>query len=310
MFYNLLNFFDSLRVSQENLIQSLLPEPASSLLSGILLGAKNNLSADLREDLISTGMIHVVVVSGYNISLIAGIIASSERFLGKRWAFGLTFISICLYTLLTGAESPTVRSAVMGLIILFSKITGRVSNSIYILILTGVVMALLDSEVVKSISFQLSFLATLGILLLSDLLKSYFHIFPKVVAENLSITMGAQFFVFPLLVYYFGAVSIISPIVNLLTLWTIPLATVLGFALLAANLVSVVLAKIISWFLFVPLTIFYQIVINSAKLPFIKIYFPKNSFLMLVGMYLALIGFYLVLSKWRSKSLNGQIDKV
>lgn len=158
-------------------------------------------------------------------------------------------------------------------------------------------MILIDQSILTSISFQLSFLATLGILLLSENLRSYLRFLPHPFSSDLATSLGAQILVFPLLVFYFGRVSIISPLVNLLVLWTIPLATILGFLLLFVSLVSLFFAKIVSWFVWLPLTIFYQVVKIGSTAPFASLSLPQENLFLLVGLYLLIIGLFLAIRK-------------
>ncbi|OGY28237.1 MAG: hypothetical protein A3F33_02290 [Candidatus Woykebacteria bacterium RIFCSPHIGHO2_12_FULL_43_10] len=301
-------FLQWLEVLREQLIQNtqvLLPEPHASLLSGIVLGEKGDLSSEFKKALIATGTIHVVVVSGYNISLICGWLSGMTRIFSKQITFVLIISCVIFYTLLTGAEAPTIRAAIMGLLVWGSRVAGRVSDSVFLLILTGVVMFVFDHTVLESISFQLSFMATLGIILFGDTLGAVFKFLPSPLSSDLATTLSAQILVLPILVYYFGSVSWISPVVNVLVLWTVPLATILGFLTLLISILSMEIAKVAAWFVWLPLDIFQQIISISGSFSYSQIYFPKQNVLLLVGWYFVILGFL----SFRKKHANELADK-
>lgn len=299
-------FLSWLDILREQLLQNtqlLLPEPHASLLAGIVLGEKGSLTNEFKNALIATGTIHVVVVSGYNISLISGWLSGMNRIFSRPITFVLIVSCVIFYTLLTGAEAPTIRAAIMGLLVWGSRVVGRLADSIFLLILTGVVMFVFDHTVISSISFQLSFMATLGILLFGSKLGEFFKFLPSPLGSDLATTLSAQILVLPILVYYFGSVSWISPVVNLLVLWTVPLATILGFLTLFVSTLSMEVAKVTAWFVWLPLNIFQEIVTLGGSFPYAQIYLPGQNVLLLIGLYLLIMGVFLFRRKAHDESI-------
>ena len=111
---NFQTFLFSIRSKIDEKINKFLPEPQSSLLSGVLLGVDRGLPDDFEDDLRTTGTIHVVVVSGYNIMVVGGFFLLLAGRIKRKYAIILSIIAIIFYTLLTGAQPPTVRAAIMG----------------------------------------------------------------------------------------------------------------------------------------------------------------------------------------------------
>lgn len=278
----------SLRQNLKNRIFSGLSEPQASLLAGIVLGSKEALSEDFKESLRKTGTIHVVVVSGYNISVVAGLLMGLSRFIKRQFAIILALVSITFYTLLVGADPPAVRAAIMGSVAFTAVFLGRQSFSLYSLMLAAFIMIMFNPTVAIQVGFQLSFLATAGIILFQEKIRKIFRFLPKPFNEDLATTVSAQSLVIPVLFYHFGSVSAISPVVNAAILWTIPLATILGFIYLAISFVVPFLAVILSWILWALLSIFVFAIQLFGKLSFAYFEFESNQLLPLVLYYLVL----------------------
>src|SRR3989338_6227148 len=158
----MIEFIDGLRESIAAFIRSGLPEQQASLLLGIILGIKSGFPPDFYEALRVTGTLHVVVVSGFNISVITNTLAKA-----------LIFISLAFLTafvLLVGATPPVVRAALMGSIALIGTVFGRQNDALRALLITVIVMLILQPSWAGELSFQLSFLATLGLILAFPLL--------------------------------------------------------------------------------------------------------------------------------------------
>ncbi len=267
------------------------PEPQGQLLSGILLGVKSNLSKDFKASLVATGTIHVVVVSGYNIVLIGSFVLFLAPLVGRKKTTFLALITIAFYALLVGGGAPTLRALIMGSITLLAVLLGRRALAIYSLFLTGAIMLLFNPEFLFDVSFQLTFAATMGVLLFTKKFQRLFKKLPKFFNETLATTLAAQILVLPLIFYYFGQVSLISPLVNTLVLWTVPLTTILGFLFLAATFTIAVFANLISYVLILPLSCFTFVVDFFGKLSFLVLNLDKNNFVTVVGYYLVVLAF-------------------
>lgn len=204
-----------------------LPPTAASLLMGIVFGIKQGMNQDFKTALQEVGVFHVVAASGMNVTLIAGFFMVIFGSLLKRQiGLILSIVGIIFYAFLAGLEPSIVRASVMGSIVFLSGILGRQNLALWTLGLTGYLMLLWQPSLIADVGFQLSFLATLGILIIKPVLK-----FSQkrdrvqgehVVIEDLKTTVAAQLGTLPVLLSAFGQVSFLSLLVNVLVLWTIP----------------------------------------------------------------------------------------
>ena len=278
----------SFRGRVEEKINKFLPEPQASLLTGVLLGVDKGLPKDFEEALRNTGTIHVVVVSGYNIMIVGGFFLLLAGFIKRKYAITLSISAIVIYTLLTGAQAPTVRAAIMGGLAFSATFLGRQNLPFYTLLLAAFIMLIINPSTFSDIGFQLSFLATAGIILFRDTIFGFLKRIPSPLGEDLTTTLSAQALVIPIIFFHFGQVSLISPIVNALILWTIPLATILGFAIVLFGFIFEPIGQLIAWIAWVPLSIFVWVVQGFSKLPLISVNLGEGNLALLIGYYIAL----------------------
>ncbi|OIP97676.1 hypothetical protein COT69_00280 [candidate division WWE3 bacterium CG09_land_8_20_14_0_10_39_24] len=277
-----------------------LPSPYAELLAGMTLGIKN-LPQNFSEALIKTGVIHVVVVSGFNVSLVISALFPLLLFFGRRVSLAISFLGVLSFVCLVGFEPPVIRAGIMGLIMLYGKYRGREKNVLAILFLAGAVMVFINPLIVYDLSFILSFLATFGLIAFSPILKTYLPFKFYGLEEDFIATLCAQILVWPIISYSFGRVSLISPLVNVLILWVVPLVTVMGFLYIAIASILIFingsfLLAVVSWAIKIPLAYFSQVVDLFAKLSFSQIEFKVNNAFM-VGYYLLLALVLLWLTK-------------
>lgn len=214
-------------------IHERLPEPHASFLAGILLGARQGMSPAVEEDFRRAGLSHLVALSGYNISVLAAaVLATSLRLrVSRRHAFWVVTLSLAGFVLLTGASPSIVRAAVMGFLVVLARHVGRARHIWYALLFAATVMTLANPRVLLfDAGFQLSFLATLGLMLWSPWYAEHFRFVPERLGlrEALASTLSATTATLPLLVTQFGRLSIVSPVVNMLVLPVMPLVMLAG----------------------------------------------------------------------------------
>lgn len=284
----------NVRESMREKIFEYFSEPQASLLAGITLGSKEELPESFKDSLIQTGTIHVVVVSGYNISVVAGFLVGLSRFIKRRYATIFALFVIAFYTLLVGAEPPAVRAAIMASVTFSAVTLGKQKIPLYSLAIAAIVMILISPIVITEVGFQLSFLATMGIILFQKQLLKLLSFLPKPFSEDLSTTVAAQSLVVPVIFYHFGSVSAISPVANATTLWTIPIATVLGFIFIGSSFILPVLAQVVSWLTWSFLLIFTSLISIFSKLPIASFEFEPKQILPSVVYYgvLVLVSYY------------------
>jgi competence protein ComEC len=259
-------------------INKLLPEPQASLLNGILWGEKRKMPKSFYNDLIRTGTLHIIALSGMNITILVSLLGKITLFLGRRKSVIISMLGIFLFILFVGGSPSVIRAGIMGGMSLMAVYWGRKTWGLLSLWLTGVVMIIANPTWLREISFQLSFLATLGIILLGGSgegtrRKGWFEEFIYEGRENLRTTLAAQVFTLPVILYNFKQLSLISPLTNVLVLWIVPPIMALGFILSCVSLVSLELATPLSWIVWVPLSYFIEIVKLTANLPLAQVSF-------------------------------------
>lgn len=257
-------------VTFTSVINQILPEPHAGLLAGILFGTKATLSKDFLDALTSTGTLHIIALSGMNISILAGISTTILlRVVSRRIASLLTILIIIGFVWFVGVSPSVVRAAIMGSLTLLSIILGRQTWSLFIYSLTIAGMLLIHPGWIGDLSFRLSALATLGIILFGGKHVSVSkNIVPPFVEDSLRVTLAAQVFTIPLILFVFRRISLVSPLTNILIGWVIAPVTGLGMALAILGWIWLPLGYVFGWVTWLFLEYLILMVQWTAKLPF------------------------------------------
>lgn len=218
--------------SFEHAVNMSLAEPAASYMNGILLGTRSQIPADLTDAFKRTGTTHILAISGYNITIIAQAILWLCIFAVRRKkALGITVAVILIFVIMTGASASVVRAAVMGMLVLAATGLGRLYDPRTAVALAGAAMVVFNPlTLVFDVGFQLSFISVLGLLYIYPVLaRSTIGEDQFGVKEVALMTCAAQIAVLPLIIYYFGQVSLVSLPVNIVVLPFVPVAMLAGF---------------------------------------------------------------------------------
>ncbi len=247
----------SIRQKVTGVFHRALPSPASNLLLGIVFGIKEDMSKDFFNNLRVTGVLHVIAASGMNVTMIGGFLSSVFGLLFRRQvALILAIASILFYSLLSGLEPSIVRAAIMGSLAFGAQIFGRQYFALYALLLSGYGMVMYDPFLLFDIGFQLSFSATLGLIMLKPMFGS-----SRLLTEDIQTTIAAQIATLPILLTNFGTYSLVSIIVNGLVLWTIPPLMVIGGFGVVISMVSEWLGRLVLYFS-IPLLWYFEYIVN------------------------------------------------
>ena len=296
----------NLKQAVQDSIAQTLPEPHAGLLTGILLGNERGISPGLAEDFIQVGATHIVAISGFNMIIISAIIMRVlEKVFRGRQGFvtliGIFFIGI--YTIFVGAGPSIMRAALMSSLLVIGR---QLNQNTYVptsLAFATLVLSIADPNVLLDIGFQLSFFAVLGLGLFADPLSSRFrswldkyfspsaansiHTFLN---EPLIVSTVAQISVLPLIILYFGRLSLTALPVNLLI---IPVQTLLLIFALTAAAVSLflpIVGTVIYWMTMVFLSWTITIVRGFAQLADLVL-IPDGRWRYLIqAFYLLMIG--------------------
>lgn len=277
-----------------DIISKYLPGETGALLSGILIGTRSTLSDGFKQALIVTSTIHIVALSGYNVSIVADGIIKSLMYLVPRFiAYGFGIVGITIFVLLTGASSTAIRAGAMAVLLLVSRMLGRTTDALRLLCFA--VLAILTYNpklIVSDISFQLSILATLGLILIHPILFSYIQKkLPRYVADLLAGTLSAQIAVLPFIIHTTGLLSVIGLPVNLIILPFIPVVMLLGVPFIIIGAMSSVFGFGFGFVLHIILDWIISLIMFASTFPYAAIHIPS------FGMYIPIL-FYCSIGLW------------
>jgi competence protein ComEC len=279
-----LEWLYSLRNRLSQTLAQVLPEPQASLAQGIVLGIRSNIPSQLNENFSETGTAHILAISGLNLAIVAGLVLSIGTWLFGRQHYiyiWLALGTIWLYTLITGMNPPVVRSAIMASIFLVAELLGRQRSAITALTFAAAIMVGFNPQLLWSASFQMSFLAIIGLIFIFPPLRDFGRRFinarlgkyPKLVpaatlvSDSFSVTLGAIIAVWPVVAYYFGIVSLVGPVATLLALPALPGIITLGALTAGLGLIALPVAQVSGWLAWLFLSYLLLVVNGFATLP-------------------------------------------
>lgn len=258
------SFLTNIRSKMEQNVNQLIPAPQSALANGLIFGGDNQLSEDLQTDFSRTGVTHIVAVSGYNITIIAMVIMSLAIWLGfwRKQAVWLAIFMNFIFVAVIGFPSSGVRAMIMGTMVLLAVFYGRSGDVKNAICFSGASMLFFNPLLLRyDVGFQLSFLATLGIVLIYPIFDRYFVSKFKAfgLTEIILLTFSAQFFVLPIILYNFHIFSNVSLLANLLILPIIPLTMLFVFLTMVCGFFFWPLATLFGWLAY--FLLFYEVTV-------------------------------------------------
>jgi len=244
----------------ENSLKRVVPQPENGLLLSLMLGRKNELSPSLKKEIRKVGLAHIIVVSGLHLSIIIKILTAAFMFLRlrKRENFLLSSLFLLFFSFMAGLTPSIIRASIMAFLLIIAQLNSRLSHPLYTLLFTMLLMVWFNPLILfKSLSFQLSFLATGGILLLCPLgeessfwQKNIFLGSGQWLKLTLLPSLSAFLMVMPWIIYKMQTISLVAPITNLLVIPFLPLMIILGG-----------ITAFCSW-IFYPLGLFFSFVLQ------------------------------------------------
>ncbi len=265
-------------------INEILPDPQASLLSSVLLGNDNGFTKELNGEFRTVGLTHLIVVSGFQVTIVAGIVLqAADPLFGRKNAVWATSVMLVAYMLLVGAGVSVIRATIMGIAYLVgTRILGRSNATLGALIGAAVLLSAYNPLVVWDVGFQLSFAATLGLVLYSEhldrwgvnLLKravgadSILYLILSIPWRAMLVSVAAQILTLPIIMYTFGRVSLLLSLpANALVVPAQPPIIFLGGLAMLLGIISVPLGQILGWFAWIFLTFTIQVIHLLAGLP-------------------------------------------
>jgi competence protein ComEC len=271
------------------IIGQLLPEPHAGLLSGILFGTKATMSRELYDALVQTGTLHIVALSGTNITILTSLVMIALLWcVSRRIASLLTILFIIGFIWFVGPSASVIRAAIMGCLSLLAVIFGRPVWAFRSWCIAVIFMLAYSPSWIADISFQLSALATLGMILFGGNIKkkneiykmtderekqhsSFLSRISPLLYEDLRLTLSAQVFTIPLILFHFHRISLISPLPNLLIGFILPPLTAIGLIIVLVSIVFLPLGQALAYITWVPLEYIIRVVMLTSRIPMASI---------------------------------------
>jgi competence protein ComEC len=265
-----------------------LPEPNASLAAGLLLGAQHSLGDEITEAFQVTGLSHIIVLSGYNMTIIADVVI---RVLGYVWMAGalpIAALMIVVFALMVGGSATVVRAATMALLAVVARATGRTYGAPRALTIAAAGMALHSPLVVLyDPGFQLSCMATLSLVLWGAWFEEKLKLFDRVptVRTIAASTLAAQVGVLPLVAYHIGSVSLIAPLANVVALPMVPVAMATSFGAGVFGQVVPSLAPLAGIGAFIATEYIFAVAAALTHVPLASVHVPSLHPLLIAGLY-------------------------
>lgn len=275
-------------------IEEAIPQPESALAIGLIAGGKQGLGERLLDAFTVAGMLQIVVLSGYNVMIVAEGVLAALRAVPKRTALIIAAITITLFVLAAGAGSSAVRAGIMALLALTARGTHRTYDVLRSLFAALILMLLWNPLLlVFDPGLQLSFMATLGLILGADLIeKRVLWISNGTLREMLAVTLAAQIAVLPLLLYQSGNLSFVAVPANLLAMPVLPAAMAVSAIAAACAFLFTPFIPMLALIAGIPAYALLIYVIDiadySARIPFANIILPAFPAWWLIPAYGAL----------------------
>ncbi len=231
-------------------INRLFPEPEASLIAGLLTGERRGFSEHMLSAFRTTGLTHLIAISGTNITILISIFGSLLFWLPLKWRFVPQVTVIMLFTLLVGASASVVRASIMGILGLTALQLGRIADTRLAIAWTAMLMTAWKPEQLWwDAGFQLSFAAIIGVTEIGPRLKKAFAKIPETLGlrDSLAATLAAQGTTLPISVFTFGQISLIAPLSNILAAPLVPIAMLFGFLGTMLSMFSMPLGQLVGF---------------------------------------------------------------
>lgn len=271
-------------------IDRVISVPNNFLANGLILGERGGFDNEMKDQFVRTGTIHIVALSGYNITIVTeSVVKMLSLVLSGTLSIIFGIFVILLFVLMTGASSTAVRAGIMATIVLFSRLTGREYQAGRALIIAALFMIAYDVRAITDISFQLSFLATAGVLFIHKKIINYLTFIPSFLRDLVSTTISATIAVLPILLHSTGVLSIVSLPANILILPVIPLAMLFSFLVGLIGFISPSFSFLISFISELLLSYILKVVNFFSSLSFASVEIKSFPWVLVVIIYSFLI---------------------
>ncbi len=276
-----------------------LGSPEGPLVSSMVLGSKAvDLPYDIRDLFVRVGLAHALAASGFQTALILGLVLTLTKRISTIWQFGCGTVALVIFVGLTGVQPSVLRAAIMGFGALIALATKRKIKPIGSLLIAATLLLLFNPLWIWDLGFELSFLATLGLIVTVPPLIDRLDWMPKAIATLIAVPIAATLWTLPLQLYVFGVVPIYSLVVNILTTPLISIISVGGIISAIAALILPVVGSALAWLLDYPTRGLIWLVQLFSRLPGNSYAVGKIAIWQLLAVY-GLIALVWFLPWWR-----------
>ena len=273
-------------------INQVINPPESDLANGLLLGVRGGFDNDMKNEFISTGTIHIIALSGYNITIVAeGVMKVLGLIFTQTVSIIFGIIVIILFIIMAGASSTAIRAGIMASVALFARMTGRTYNAGRALVIAALIMIAYDPRIVTDISFQLSFTATFGVLFITPKVIGWIRFLPMKFGfrEMVATTIAATIAVLPIILYTTGVLSLVSLPANIFILPLIPITMFLIFITGVIGFLSVYISIPFAFLSHILLRYILAIIHFFAQLPFASFTIQSFPLVVTILLYLGIL---------------------
>jgi competence protein ComEC len=270
-----------------------LPEPEAGLAAGILIGLRERVDRELAADFTTAGVSHVVAISGWNIAIVAAAVGALGGSLGRRRRSVLTMLAIVAYVCFSGASPSVVRAAAMAGVVLLARESGRAGRAAAALGWAVALLLLADPALIADAGFQLSSLATAGLIAWATPLAERITRIgggrvPGWLAESLGVSLAAQAATLPVVLATFGRLALVAPVANLAIVPVVPVAMAAGGVAFVAGVLAelgapAVLTAVLAFPGWLALTMMVAVARFAADAPFASATLDPPTNLMAAG---------------------------
>lgn len=293
-------------------IEEVVPYPESALLEGITVAGKRSLSATMNDEFKTAGVSHIVVLSGYNVTIVALVIIKILARFPRTLAFGAGTLGIAAFCVLAGGTTTIIRAGIMSFLFLLSRFARRKADPNRLLTIAGCLMVILNPRILLyDTSFHLSFLATFGLINVAPFVDQMLGTIPQssAIREIIASSLGVELFLIPYLCYSMGAISIVALPANILLLAFIPATMLSGFFGSVLGLMKIYLGIIPALVAFVLLRYELGVVHLLSKIPHALLN-TNMPFSMALWFYICCFALFLIRQIFLERQANSDSQKM
>jgi competence protein ComEC len=260
--------------------------PKGELLSSMVLGSKAvDLSYDLRDRFTMVGLAHVFAASGFQVSLLLGLVLKLTKNYSSKSQLIIGLIVLFSYLCLTGIQPSIARATIMGIGVLVAMVSDRKIRPLGALLVAAILLLLVNPLWIWDLGFQLSFLATIGLIVTVPYLTTKMDWLPPTIADLIAIPLAAFLWTTPLLMYVFKTISLICIPINIITAPLITLISLGGMVSAAFGIFFPVAGSAIAYLFYYPIELFVWLVNWFANLPYSNLAVGQISLITLIIIY-------------------------